>query len=62
MTKCDTSFEESEGHPDVSNSGIPQTSAASVAKQLRKMERQEVENIDLSEGQGKCQSWRKGVK
>ena len=49
MTKCDANFEESEGHPDLSNSSLPQTSTASVEKRVRKRQRQEVENIDSSE-------------
>ena len=51
VTKCDANFEESEGHPDLSNSSLPQTSAASVAKRVRKRQRQEVEDIDSSEGE-----------
>ena len=51
MTKCDSNFEEREGHSDLSNSSIAQMSAASVAKRVRKRQRQEVENIDLSEGE-----------
>ena len=35
VTKCDDSFEQSEGHPDFSNSSRPQTSPASVTKRLR---------------------------